>query len=168
MQVFTRLSVLLCAVFVCISANVWAMGIGSASVKFGSPEAGGGCDGKGVCMLSSMGAAGSEEYVNVIFTLLEDPAAGFYTLSLQFNISEMSSANHDYLYQHFLYPDSEPRPRFLFDKAYTIKDDELCRALNIQTGSVTIPQGPESCGQDNNIEKLNDADIRLTFIIPME
>lgn len=147
-----------------ISASIYAAGIGSANVKFGKPDKNNAdCAGKGVCMLSVDG--GSESSVRVSFVLIEDPRAGFYTLTLQFNISEMSSANHDYLYQYFLYPDGEPRPRFLFDQNYTLNNATLCRNLGIESGTVTIT--PTSTDGNPNIDKLNDSDIRLTYIIPM-
>lgn len=141
-----------------------AEGVGSANVEFGKPQNGQTeCEGKGICMLTSIGATAG--MVGVKFTLVEDPAAGFYTLTLQFNISAMSSANHDYLYAHFLYPDGEPRPRFVFEGDYTFTDRELCRSLGIDVGTLTVT--PSSTNGMNNIQKLNDADIRLTYIIPM-
>lgn len=144
--------------------SVFAAGIGSANVKFGKPDKNNAdCAGKGVCMLSVDG--GAEGSVNVSFVLIEDPRAGFYTLTMQFNISEMSSANHDYLYQYFLYPDGEPRPKFLFDQNYTLNNATLCRNLGIENGTVTIT--PTSTDGNPNIDKLNDSDIRLTYIIPM-
>lgn len=142
----------------------YAAGLGSANVKFGKPQNGGAeCMGKGICELASIGSM--QGSVPVTFVLVEDSRAGFYTLTMQFNISLMSSANHDYLYQHFLYSDGEPRPRFVFEGNYTIMDEQLCRDLGIGPGQVTIT--PESYNAPNNIEKLNDADIRLTYLIPM-
>lgn len=150
--------------FFCTTA-LHAEGVGSSSVEFGKPQSGQTtCDGKGICMLTSIGTTSG--MVLVKFTLIDDPAAGFYTLSMQFNISEMSSANHDYLYAHFLYPDGEPRPRFTFEGDYTFTDRELCRSLGIDVGTLTVT--PTSTDGSNNIQKLNDSDIRLTYIIPMK
>ena len=142
-----------------------AAGLGTANVKFGKPQNGGAeCMGKGICELSSREGT-MEHSVSVTFVLIEDPEARLYTLTMQFNISLMSSANHDYLYQHFLYSDGEPRPKFVFEGDYTIMDEELCRSLGIYAGQLTIT--PESYNQPRNIEKLGDADIRLTYVIPM-
>lgn len=155
---------LLFAMFVLVGTTANAEGLGSANVKFGKPQDGQtNCDGKGICMLSSIGSSQSE--VPVTFVLVEDPTSGFYTLTMQFNISLMSSSDHDYLYQHFLYPDGEPRPRFVFEQDYAIEDRDLCRQLNVDPGSIVIKPG--SISGDRNIEKINDADIRLTYVIPM-
>jgi|GEM_PF-4997458 len=146
------------------SITTYAEGVGSADVKFGKPQNGQAeCEGKGICMLTSMGA--TQQQVPVKFTLIEDHLGGFYTLTMQFNISEMSSADHDYLYQHFLYPDGMPRPKFVFESDYTFTNRDLCRALGIDVGALTIT--PTSTSGENNIQKLNDADIRLTYFIPL-
>ncbi len=146
------------------TANTFAEGVGSADVKFGKPQNGQvECEGKGICMLTSVGA--TQHQVPVKFTLVEDNLGGFYTLTMQFNISEMSSADHDYLYQHFLYPDGEPRPRFIFEADYTFTNRELCSALGVDVGTLTVT--PTSTNGENNIQKLNDTDIRLTYFIPL-
>lgn len=150
------------ALLIFSSLQSYGVGVGSASVQFGQPSK---CTGKGICNMGSTSPRGGVS-VNVDFVLLEDREAGFYTLTMQFNISLMSTANHDYLFQYFLYPDLEARPRFVFDKDYTIEDADLCRALGVNPGDITIT--PESCASDRNIEKLRDADIRLTYIIPMQ
>lgn len=150
------------ALLLAVSATTYAAGIGTANVKFGKPQnKNSECSGKGICMLSSS-AEGMEGGVGTTFVLVEDPTAEMYTLTMQFNISLMSSANHDYLYQYFLYPDGEPRPKFAFDGSYTLRDAALCASLGIEPGAVTIKM---DSAPEKNIDKLGDSDIRLTFVI---
>ncbi|MCB9044662.1 MAG: hypothetical protein H6550_00850 [Chitinophagales bacterium] len=152
-----------CLLILC-TAIVRAEGVGSANVKFGRPTNNQSeCEGKGVCMLTSIGTQSGE--VPVKFTLTEDPTSGFYTLTMQFNISLMSSADHDYLYRYFLYSDGEPRPLFAFDGDYTFTNKDLCRSLGIDVGTLTIT--PESVSGPRNIEKIKDSEIRLTYVMPM-
>lgn len=163
-----RLLINCCTLLLCLflfANHSHAAGLGTADVVFGKPQNGGAeCMGKGICELSSVSGK-MRGAVPVTFVLVEDVDAGFYTLTMQFNISLMSSANHDYLYQNFLYSDGEPRPKFVFEGNYTFMDETLCRSLGISSGQLTVT--PESYNQPENIEKLNDADIRLTYIIPM-
>lgn len=164
MKLFAKSCTLALGLFL-FSVTSYAVGLGSANVKFGKPQNGGAeCMGKGICELSSVSTKDAS-YVPVTFTLVEDATAGFYTLTMQFNISLMSSANHDYLYQHFLYSDGEPRPKYVFEGDYTIMDRDLCNNLGVGPGEITIT--PDCYDGGRNIEKLRDADIRLTFVIPM-
>lgn len=161
-----QLFLLLVGASLMLTLSGYAAGLGSSNVKFGKGQNGGSeCMGKGICAMASTTSKGDGS-VPVTFVLVEDQTSGLYTLTLQFNISLMSSANHDYLYQHFLYSDGEPRPRFAFEADYTLTDRELCSRLGIEAGTLTITT--QSHKTPNNIEKLSDSEIRLTYLIPMK
>lgn len=140
-------------------------GIGSANVKFGKPTNETECIGKGICKLNSISSSGVSGEVPVKFVLVKSRDGSFYTLTLQFSISLMSSADHDYLYANFLYSDGEPRPKYVFDASYTFTDKDICSNLGIDAGTLTVSSS--SLDGDRNIEKINDSDIRLTYVIPI-
>jgi hypothetical protein len=150
---------LLAGMFLC-SAPLYAVesgGVGSANVKFGNPDKEGNCAGKGICMLSSLGSSKVE--LPVSFTYVPALSGeGFSTLSIQFSVDAMEKIDRDYLFTYFLHPDGRPRYDYRFDREYVITNTQLCEALGIEPGQVSIKPTDES-----RIDLIFNVDVRVTY-----
>lgn len=136
-----------------------AQQVGTANVKFGNPnDSRGGCQGKGICNMNSLGSA---EGVDVNISVI--PGEDHRTLTISFLIPEMEAKFKDYLYEYFLTSRGKPRSSYSFDEAFIFTDRELCAALGVEPGSVTITP---SCSSD--IQKLFDTQLILSYEIPNE
>lgn len=148
---------LIAGMFLFCTTSANAIGVGSANVKFGSPDKEGNCAGKGVCMLSSIGASKTE--IPVSFSYVPGLSGeGFSTLTLQFSIEALESIDKDYLYAYFLYPDGRPRYNYKFDSEYVLNNSALCTALGVAPGQVRIKPS-----DDSTIETVFNTDVRITY-----
>lgn len=137
--------------------NTYARGVGSANVKFGEPNSKGtGCDGKGICMLTSVAGSGSGT-INVGFELLPiiDGSRDFV---MTFNINDLTIADPT---QANYFVDSRGNPRSDYNMAYTLTDRDLCASLGVEPGGLVI-----KTTDHNVIEKLDDTHIRVTYRVP--
>jgi hypothetical protein len=138
------------------STSSYAVGVGSANVKFGKPDKENNCAGKGICMLSSIETGAT---IPVSFSYVPGLSGeGFNTLTLQFSIEALEQKDKDYLYTYFLYPTGRPRLNYRFDLEYVFNNTALCEALGIAPGQVKIKPTDESI-----IETVFNTDVRITY-----
>ena len=138
-------------------ANSYAHGVGSANVRFGKPnEKQTSCDGKGICMLTSVAGSG-QGTISVGFELLPiiDGSRDFV---MTFNINDLTIADPT---QANYFVDASGRPRDDYNMDYTLTDKDLCATLGVEPGKVVI-----TTRDHNVIEKLDETHIRVTYRVP--
>ncbi len=154
----TLLSIaLLAGISIFFTSNIIARGVGSANVRFGKPnEKQTSCDGKGICMLSSLSGSG-EGTINVSFELLPE-FDGSRDFVMSFNINDLTISDPT---QANYFVDASGQPREDYNMDYTLTDRELCASLGVEPGELVI-----TTRDHNVIEKLSDTQIRVTYRVP--